>query len=343
MKTKTPVSRQKLLTLLQHHGIAPAAFDALRADAYEKRLAAHSLTDLDHLYTTLLNPALSYLQMQPLCPPWPSGRQTGRPPSLQTLCDIKHRLMAEQTVNDLSRMEKLLTTLRHRSTVQSVALQTELFNAIIALLGEELLAAKLDGKPITENLRGVDRLIKVAALRLRQQQGEARQKLQERREDRLDRRQSGNQCDTNQEDQDEYVEDDSGLTEDEKSRNLIEKIYGPMPRPTEPEPASAPSPPAPTPTPPEGRVPRVPNSIHTPPLPVPTPPPSPTAQAVVSPPTPVPKRLTPKERNEKSRMEALAKLEQLRKYMRTPAHPYPYKLYPDNYDYEPQKNPGNTN
>ena len=117
MKTKTPVSRQKLLTLLQHHGIAPAAFDALRADAYEKRLAAHSLTDLDHLYTTLLNPALSYLQMQPLCPPWPSGRQIGRPPSLQTLCDLKHRLMAEQTVNDLGRMEKLLTTLRHRSTV----------------------------------------------------------------------------------------------------------------------------------------------------------------------------------------------------------------------------------
>src|ERR1700689_5307520 len=106
MKTKTPVSRQKLLTLLKHHGIAPAAFDALRADAYEKRLATHSLTDLEHLYHTILNPSLSYLQMQPLCPPWPSGRQIGRPPSLQTLCDIKHRLMAEQTVNDLGRMEK---------------------------------------------------------------------------------------------------------------------------------------------------------------------------------------------------------------------------------------------
>ena len=189
----------------------------------KKHLATHSLTDLEQLYATILNPALSYLQMQPLCPPWPSGRQIGRLPSLETLRTIKHRLMAEQTINDLVQTEGFLKTLRHHSTVQSVALQTELFNAIIALLGEELLAAKLDGKPITENLRGVDRLIKVAALRLRQQQGEARQKLQERREDRLDRRQSGNQCDTNQEDQDEYVEDDSGLTEDEKSRNLIRK------------------------------------------------------------------------------------------------------------------------
>lgn len=228
--TSSQIPRQKLLSVLAQYGIAPAAFDALRADAYEKHIATHSLEDLERLYATILDPALGYAQMQPLCPRWPSGRLAGRLPGLQTLCDIKHRLMAEQTLNDLDRMEKLLKNLRHRTSAQSVELQTEMFNAVIAMLGEELLAAKLDGQPIMENLRVVDRLLKVSALRLRQQQAEARQKLQERREDRLDRR-SERAPASSQEDPDEYEEEDdnSGLTEREKAQRWIESVYGPKP------------------------------------------------------------------------------------------------------------------
>ena len=313
------IPRQKLLALLAQFNISPAAFDALRADAYEKRIAAHSLTDLELLYATVLNPALSYVQMQPLCPPWPNGRQAGRPPALQTLCDIKHRIMAEQTLNDLGRMEKLLKSLRHRSTVQSVELQTELFNAVVALLGEELLSAKLDGKPIAENLPAVDRLIKVAALRLRQQQGEARLKLQERREDRLDRRQPGNQPEDPSAEPAEYEEDHSGLTEDEKSRILIERIYGPISvakEPTRPVPA-----PEPTPTPAAPAVP-------------------PAAQ----PESPEP--LTHKEHKEKNQLGILARTVQ---HIRSPKTPpsYSYQPYPDNFQPRPvvpfPKTPGTTN
>ena len=82
MNPTPPIPRQKLLAILSHHGIAPAAFDALRADAYEKRIAAHSLTDLELLYATVLNPALSYVQMQPLCPPGPTDvKPAARRPS----------------------------------------------------------------------------------------------------------------------------------------------------------------------------------------------------------------------------------------------------------------------
>src|SRR5580693_7678218 len=110
MTTKPPTSREDLLTLLERFGLCPAAFDALRSDTYEKHLAARSLDELERFYTTLLNPALSYAKMQPLCPRWIGGRQNGRPPSLQTLSDVKRRLLAEHTVNDLGQMEKLLTS-----------------------------------------------------------------------------------------------------------------------------------------------------------------------------------------------------------------------------------------
>ena len=228
MTTKPPISREDLLTLLERFSLCPAAFDALRSDTFEKHVAARSLEELERFYTTLLNPALSYAKIQPLCPRWIGGRQNGRPPSLQTLSDIKRRILAEHTVNDLGQMEKLLTSLRHRSSTLSKEFQTEMFNAIVALLGEELLTAKLDGQPIMENLPVVDRLLKVAALRLREQQGEARLKLQERREERQatnpppNRSHSEDQCSAeNEEDPSE-----SSMTESEKTDALIERVYG---------------------------------------------------------------------------------------------------------------------
>ena len=251
MKTTPPrIPRQKLLAILKHHDIAPAAFDALRADAYEKHIATHSLEALEHLYALVLDPALSYTQMQPLCPPWPTGRHAGHPPSLQTLSDIKHRIMAKQTVNDLGRMEELLKTLRHRSTALSDKLQTEMFNVIVTMLGQELFVAKLDGKPIIENLRAVDRLIKVAALRVRQQEGEVRLKLLERREDRADRRPASSQPDAVLQPEKSAVAanasgNQSGLTESEKTDRMIERIYGLRPDGTSTRPIEKPSCPIP--------------------------------------------------------------------------------------------------
>jgi hypothetical protein len=131
-------------------------------------------------------------------------------------------------------MEKLLTSLRHRSSALSKELQTEMFNAIIAMLGEELLTAKLDGQPIMENLRVMDRLIKVAALRLREQQGEARLKLEERREDRQARRQPSNNPTTSKSSNPSTPKSSNPtsnppsprMTESEKTDAMIERIYG---------------------------------------------------------------------------------------------------------------------
>src|SRR5580704_4707773 len=54
--------------------------------------------------------------------------------------------------------------------LQEVGLDGEqLMEAAVMLLGEELLSAKLDGNPISENLRVSDRLLRVVGLQLRMQ------------------------------------------------------------------------------------------------------------------------------------------------------------------------------
>ena len=62
----------------------------------------------------------------------------GRPPALQTLCDIKHRIMAEQTLNDLGRIRLRSTTpilydaYRRNRNTGSFILVDEATNATVA-------------------------------------------------------------------------------------------------------------------------------------------------------------------------------------------------------------------
>lgn len=164
MKTKP---HPQLLALLAQFSIAPATFDALRADAYEKHLAARSLPELEKFYETLFDPALNYRQIQAASPPWSLKKYGGHRPSLETLREIRQRIRLDQTAHHLAALPNLLTSLKTAAPSFFGGQTSDFLDLLIALLGEELLSAKFDGKPISENLRLVDRLLKAEALRRR--------------------------------------------------------------------------------------------------------------------------------------------------------------------------------
>ena len=164
----TPIPRPKLLALLAQFHISPVAFDALRADAYEKHLAARSLTELEQFYETLFNPALTYRQMRAVSPPWSLKKYGGKRPSIETLREIKQRVSLEQHLHHLAATSGLLDSLKNAAPDDQDEQWAELLNAAVAMLSQELLFAKLEGKPILENLRVVDRLLRVESFRVRQ-------------------------------------------------------------------------------------------------------------------------------------------------------------------------------
>ena len=100
-------------------------------------------------------------------------------------------------------------------------------------MGNELLSAKLDGKPILKNLPGVDRLIKVAAGKARMEQADTRNRLKEEIQGgrlQLAREKFAFQVKQArpepEEEENVETEGESGMTEDEKSAALLKRAFG---------------------------------------------------------------------------------------------------------------------
>ena len=167
--------RRKLVGMFEDYGLSVAGFDGLRCDAYEKQVAAVSVSDLEKVYEALLDPALGFAAARERCPVWPEGsRQAGKLPSMMTLREIKERILLEWKVQDRMRHGDFVKRL------QEVGLdEEELMRAANMILGEELLSAKLEGTPIMENLRVLDRMLRIAGLQLRQRTQKRQQEQQE--------------------------------------------------------------------------------------------------------------------------------------------------------------------
>jgi hypothetical protein len=172
--------RAKLLAVLQKFNISTESFDSLRCDSYEKHIAKRSVEELDSVYYTLLQPGAGYEEMRGKFPRWGADtKYDGNLPANSTLCTIKHRIMAEQTANDLDRFSRHMESLSNRLTSLPSAKQTEVFEVILSLIGEELVRDKFDGKRLLQNLPALDRLLKASAIKFRERQGEKRNELRE--------------------------------------------------------------------------------------------------------------------------------------------------------------------
>ncbi len=162
--------RERLVAILENFGLSVAGFDALRSDAYEKQVAAESPEKLEQVYEALLDPALGFKEMRERCPVWPEvSRQAGKLPSMMTLREIKERILLEWKVRDRMKHGGFVERL------QEVGQNDEqMMAAASMILGDELLSAKLDGKPISENLRVLDRMLRIAGLQLIQRREKRR-------------------------------------------------------------------------------------------------------------------------------------------------------------------------
>ena len=240
MSTTTP-TRKAFAALLGHCNIPTHSFDALRNDSYEKHLAQRSLAELEKLYESLLKPGAAYEDIQDPCPRWGQDhRFAGKLPSLVTLRAIRRRILADQALNDLTRQTEFLKSLKKRLTGLPASHQSDIFDATLALMNEELLGARLDGKPLLENLPAVDRILKATSVQARIRQTDTRNKLREEIQGgrlKLDREKFEHQVKMTKpgspppaKPEPEYEADNSGMTEDEKTHALIESVYSPRPK-----------------------------------------------------------------------------------------------------------------
>jgi hypothetical protein len=168
--------RVELVEVLERFGISVAGFDRLRSDSYEKQIAGRSLAELEQLYEVLVAPCSGYREMALLCPKWGKDH---KPPHWMTLQRIKERLMLEGSVAERLRAKGLIQARKggkgKRAKDQDEDEAAVYFAEAVEILSEELLSAKAKGKPISENLKVVDRLLRVAALRVRERR-ETREK-----------------------------------------------------------------------------------------------------------------------------------------------------------------------
>jgi hypothetical protein len=155
--------RAELVEVLERYGVSVAGFDRLRSDSYEKQMAGRSLAELEQFYEVLLGPVRGYVEMMAACPKW--GKDN-KPPHWTTLQTIKERIMNEQSMREHLAAKGLLEARKvdGRGTDDEEAFSGE----ALEILAEELLVAKTKGKPISENLKIVDRLLKSAMIGIRQ-------------------------------------------------------------------------------------------------------------------------------------------------------------------------------
>jgi hypothetical protein len=253
---QSPPSRPALVAILDQFNISTASFDRLRSDSYEKHIAARSLAELEGLYRTLLAPSGSYEEKQKLCPVWnKGGKGEDKLPDITTLSRIKHRIMAEHMAVDLGQHVEMMNSILSRLPGLPADLKKDVYDLMMAVLGNELFKSKFDGKQLMENLPVVKCIMKDKELKMRERESteqvelqkiskelqskrlelEAKKLAQRQQEAEFrrstiggtssgaDHRPSPHQTPPNESSKEE---EDSGLTEDEKSARLLKKAFG---------------------------------------------------------------------------------------------------------------------
>ena len=224
----TDAERAKLVTLLEKHNVSIGSFDSLRSDSYEKHIASRSLAELDSVYYTLLQTGSGYEEKRADFPRWGGvSKFSGNLPSMSTLCTIKHRIMADQSVKDLDWFTIQMESLSNRLTGLPTAKQAQVFEVVVSLVGEELVRDKFDGKRLLENLPAVDRLLKAATIKSRERQGDKRHQLREQELNLKQARQLAEQAASpSKPSAPPPAQSARALTESEKTDAMIERIYG---------------------------------------------------------------------------------------------------------------------
>lgn len=174
--------RKRLKAILETYGASLRSFDGLWAGCYEQRLAAHSLEQLDAFYSLLFAPGQSLEKAAAICPPWPPGTaDAGEPPKVHVLHRTHRRIQSERSLGILVQEKAAAKFMR----MAEKYLPKNLLKAtqgVMMRLAQEVMKAKLEGLPVSQQLGPVDRLVKGSKLVLREKdQALQKRKLQEDR------------------------------------------------------------------------------------------------------------------------------------------------------------------
>ncbi len=253
-----PYQRKELVAILEEYGVSVHGFDGLRRDSYEKHLAGRSLVELEGFYGTLFTSCEVYGKIQKQCPAWGAGsRRPGKLPSIKTLTEIRERIRLERRLADVSGHFKAFQTVAESLTGLPVAERAAALQGLQALIAAELMGLTIEGGKVLDHLPAVDRVIRAASAQARGENMEARAKLDVERlrlqekaleiqneklkaddrrqknkelemkrkaEAQLDKDQSSDRPDAEAE-----GDEESGMTEDEKSAALLERAFGKPP------------------------------------------------------------------------------------------------------------------
>ena len=108
--------------------------------------------------------------MREQCLPWSEkSNYKGNLPSVKTLTEIKERIMLDQAARVRVKAKKYAKARQEAEEDEAdLPAEVDYLKEGIEIVGEELLVAKLEGKPVGENLRMLDRMLKMGSLRVKE-------------------------------------------------------------------------------------------------------------------------------------------------------------------------------
>lgn len=155
-----PGANPELRAVLDKHGLKYAAFEQLQPSSYEHCLARHNVTQLDRFYSVLFSPGMTLAEIREECPPWPRGTpRAGQQPSDSMLSGIAKRWRAELALDSFEEAERFVTRLQGKLAALPAARTEPVTDSLFNLLGQELLESRFTGRPVSEQLAALDRLI----------------------------------------------------------------------------------------------------------------------------------------------------------------------------------------
>jgi hypothetical protein len=185
MKTTMKFNRKRLREILEKYDGNLRMFETLRSNSYEQVLAAQSLDDLELFYSKIFAPGVSLSDTAKTCPPWPDGTpHAGKPPKHSVVEQIYNRFTTERGLEKLAVESEMMAAFRRAVKALPDGEQLKLLDQCLTSMGQEVVAGKLRGLPISQQLQPVDRLL--ARQKLSQREGDLevkkiRVKLEERK------------------------------------------------------------------------------------------------------------------------------------------------------------------
>jgi len=185
MKKAKKFDRERLTEIVESYGGSMRTFDGLRPDSYEQKLAAHSLEQLDLAYSEIFVPGRNFKKAAAKCPIWPPrSRNAGKRPQWKLVERIHLRIQTERALGVLVGEDEAAAKFMQmaRKYLPKEILAT--VERIIGAMSQEIMAGKLRGIPVSEQLPPVDRLLTWEKIEQRNREGklkEKRLKLEERR------------------------------------------------------------------------------------------------------------------------------------------------------------------